>query len=195
MSYYLSYFASYVIMQYIQSIKNYCKSWEQIMTDPKITSMPCWCWHTVQRKLFSWNLEFVQQVEQVQKYCHSVLKNGWLASQKFHVSVAWRFVAKIDNRVSWKWKLLWYARTPSSVWRFPKPAHSEARKARKPSLQTRCPQQQRRMLNSLLLTSLSVNSYNPVIDQFFMPLVHGPYAYEELRSKFFFLANFTESES
>ena len=40
-----------------------------------------------------------------------------------------------------------------------------------------CPQQQRRMLNSLLLTSLGVNSYNPVIDQFFMPLAHGPSAY------------------
>ena len=25
-----------------------------IMTDPNITTMPCWCWHTVQRKLFSW---------------------------------------------------------------------------------------------------------------------------------------------
>ena len=31
-----------------------------------------------------------------------------------------------------------------------------------------CPQQQRRALTSLLLTSLSVNSYNPVIDQCFM---------------------------
>ena len=159
------------------------------MTDAKITSMPCWCWHTVQRKLFSRILEFAQQAEQVQKYCHSVL-NGWLASQKFHVSVAWRFVAKIDNRISWKWKLLWYARTPCPLWRFPKTAHPEARKARKPSVQTMCPQQQRRMLNSLLLTSLSVNSYNPVIDQFFMPLAHGSSAYEELRS-FFFLANVT----
>ena len=53
-----------------------------------------------------------------------------------------------------------------------------------------CPQQQRRMLNSLLLTRLSVNSYNPVIDQLFMPLAHGPYAYEELRFKFFFLGKF-----
>ncbi len=69
--------------------------------------------------------------------------------------------------------------------RFPKPAHPEARKARKPSLQTMCPQQQRRMLNSLLHTILSVNSYNPVIDQLFMPLAHGPSAYEELRSNFF----------
>ena len=34
-----------------------------------------------------------------------------------------------------------------------------------------CPQQQRRMLKSLL-TNLSVNNYNPVIDQFFMPLAH-----------------------
>ena len=42
------------------------------------------------------------------------------------------------------------------------------------------------MLNSLLLTSLSVNSYNPVIDQFFMSLAHRPSAYEELRSKFCF---------
>ena len=40
-----------------------------------------------------------------------------------------------------------------------------------------CPQQQRRVLNSLLLTSLNVNSYNPVIDQFFMPLGHRPIAY------------------
>ena len=31
-------------------------------------------WHTVQRKLFSWILEFAQQAEQVQKYYHSVLK-------------------------------------------------------------------------------------------------------------------------
>ncbi len=46
------------------------------------------------------------------------------------------------------------------------------------------------MLNSLLLTSLSVNSYNPVIDQFFMPLAHRPSAYEELRSKFCFLGKF-----
>ena len=53
-----------------------------------------------------------------------------------------------------------------------------------------CPQQQRRMLNSLLLTSLSVNSYNPVIDQFFMPLAHRPSAYKELRSKFCFIDNF-----
>ena len=53
-----------------------------------------------------------------------------------------------------------------------------------------CPQQQRRMLNSLLLTSLTVNSYNPVIDQFFMPLAHRPSAYEELRSKFCFLGKF-----
>ena len=44
--------------------------------------------------------------------------------------------------------------------------YPEARKARKPSLQIMCPQQQRRMLNSLRLTSLSVNSYNAVIDQF-----------------------------
>ena len=50
-----------------------------------------------------------------------------------------------------------------------------------------CPQQRRRMLNSLLLTSLSVNSSNPVIDQFSMPLAHRPSAYEELRSKFVFL--------
>ena len=42
------------------------------------------------------------------------------------------------------------------------------------------------MLNSLLLTRLSVNSYNPVIDQFFMSLAHWPSAYEELRSKFCF---------
>ena len=48
-----------------------------------------------------------------------------------------------------------------------------------------CPQQQRRMLNSLLLTSLSVNSYNPVIDQFFMPLAHRPSTY-----KFCFLGKF-----
>ena len=40
-----------------------------------------------------------------------------------------------------------------------------------------CPQQQRRMLNSLILTRLSVNTYNPVIDQFFMPLAHRPSAY------------------
>ncbi len=53
-----------------------------------------------------------------------------------------------------------------------------------------CPQQQRRALTSLLLTSLSVNSYNPVIDQFFMPLAHRPFAYEELRSKFCFLGKF-----
>ena len=47
------------------------------------------------------------------------------------------------------------------------------------------------MLNSLLLTSLSVNSYTPpVIDQFFMPLAHGPSAYEELGSKFCFLGKF-----
>ena len=53
-----------------------------------------------------------------------------------------------------------------------------------------CPQQQRQVLNSVLLTSLSVGSYNPVIDQFFMPLAHRPFAYEELRSKFFFLGKF-----
>ena len=47
------------------------------------------------------------------------------------------------------------------------------------------------MLNSLLLTSLSVNSYTPpVIDQFSMPLAHRPSAYEELRSKFCFLGKF-----
>ena len=51
-----------------------------------------------------------------------------------------------------------------------------------------CPQQQRRVLNSLLLTSLSVNSYNPVIDQFFMPLAHRPFAYVP---NFVFLANLT----
>ena len=77
------------------------------------------------------------------------------------------------------------------LWQFPKPAHSEARKARKPSLQTMCPQQQRRMLNSLLLTSLSVNGYNPVIDQFFMHLAHRPSAYDEMHFKFCFLANLT----
>ena len=53
-----------------------------------------------------------------------------------------------------------------------------------------CPQQQRRVLNSLILTSLSVNSYNPVIDQFFMPLAHRTFAYEELRSKCCFLVKF-----
>ena len=52
-----------------------------------------------------------------------------------------------------------------------------------------CPQQQCRMLNSLLLTSLGVNSYNPVIDQFFMLIGH-------LRTRncvpnFVFLANLT----
>ena len=123
------------------------------MTDSKITSMPCGCWHTVQRKLFSWILEFAQQAEQVQKYCHSVLKR--LIS-----------ITKVSCERG-------------------KPAHPEARKARKPSLQTMCPQQQRWMLNSLLLTRLSVNSYNPVIDQLFMPLAHGPSAYEELGSRFF----------
>ena len=90
--------------------------------------------------------------------------------------------------VSWKLKLLWYATTPCPVWRYPKPAHPHARKARKPSLHTiynMCPQQQRRMLNSLLLTRLSVNSYNPVIDPFSMPLAHRPSAYEEMRSIFF----------
>ena len=47
------------------------------------------------------------------------------------------------------------------------------------------------MLNSLLLTSLSVNSYTPpVIDQFFMPLAHRPSAYEELRSKCCVLGKF-----
>ena len=53
-----------------------------------------------------------------------------------------------------------------------------------------CPQKQRRMLNSLVLTSLSVNSYNPVIDQFVTPLAHRPCADEELRSKFCFLGKF-----
>ena len=71
------------------------------------------------------------------------------------------------------------------VWRFPKPAHAEARKARKPSPQIMCPQQQRRMLNSLLLTI-----YNPVIDQFFMPLAHRPSAYEDLRSELCLLGKF-----
>ena len=46
------------------------------------------------------------------------------------------------------------------------------------------------MLNLLLLTSLSVNSYNPVIDKCFMPLAHRPSVYEELRSKFSFLGKF-----
>ena len=32
--------------------------------------------------------------------------------------------------------------------------------------------------------------YNPVIDQFFMPLAHRPSAYEELRSKCCFLGKF-----
>ena len=41
-----------------------------------------------------------------------------------------------------------------------------------------CPQQQRRMLNSLLLTSLGVNSHNPVIDQFFTSLADRPSAYK-----------------
>ena len=54
-----------------------------------------------------------------------------------------------------------------------------------------CPQQQRRMLNSLLLTSLSVNSYNPVIDHFFMHLAHRPSTYDEMHFKFCFLANLT----
>ncbi len=45
------------------------------------------------------------------------------------------------------------------------------------------------MLNSLL-HSLSVNSYNPVIDQCVMPLAHRPFAYEGLRSKFCFLGKF-----
>ena len=76
------------------------------------------------------------------------------------------------------------------VLRFPKPAPPEARKAKKPSLQTMCPQQQRRMLNSLLLTRLSVNSYNPIIDQFFMPLPHLTPAYKEVRSKSWFLGKF-----
>ena len=53
-----------------------------------------------------------------------------------------------------------------------------------------CPQHQRRMLNSLLLTSVSVNSYNPIIDQLFMPLPHRQSAYEELRYKSCFLGKF-----
>ena len=68
--------------------------------------------------------------------------------------------------------------------------HPEACKARKHSLQTTCPRQQRRMLNSHRLTSLSVTSYNPVIDQFFMPLPHRPSAYAALHSKFYFLGKF-----
>ena len=52
------------------------------------------------------------------------------------------------------------------------------------------PQQQRRMLNSILLTSLSVNSYNPIIDQFFIPLAHRPSAHYIRRSKFCFLRKF-----
>ena len=120
------------------------------MTDLEITSMPCGCWHTVQRKLCSWILLLAQQEEQVQKYWHSVLK-------------------RLINI---------------------KPAHPEPSKARKSSLQTMRPQQQRRMLNSILLTSLSVNSYNPVIDKFFIPLAHRPSAYNILRSKKTFLGKF-----
>ena len=39
-------------------------------------------------------------------------------------------------------------------------------------------------------TSLSVNSYTPVIDQFLVPLAHRPSTNEELRSKFLFLGKF-----
>ena len=66
--------------------------------------------HRVRRKLFSWILEFAQQAEQVQRYWHSVLKR--LISQKFHVSVAGRFVAKIDIGSAENENFLWYARTP-----------------------------------------------------------------------------------
>ena len=45
-------------------------------------------------------------------------------------------------------------------------------------------------MNSLLLTSLSVNSYTPVIDQFFVSLAHRSSTNEELRSNFFFLGKF-----
>ena len=40
------------------------------------------------------------------------------------------------------------------------------------------------------ICSLSGNSYNPVIDRFFMSLAHRPSAYEELCSKFCFLGKF-----
>ena len=108
------------------------------MTDPKITSMPCWCWHTVQRKLFSWILEFaLQAVLTGSKYCHSVLKRLIsISTVSCERGLAFRGEDR-QYRVSWKWKLIWYARTPCPVWRFPKPAHPEARKARKPSLQTK----------------------------------------------------------
>ena len=46
------------------------------------------------------------------------------------------------------------------------------------------------MLKSLLRPSLSVNSYNPVIDQLIMPISHGPSAHEEMRSKCCFLGKF-----
>ena len=123
------------------------------MTDPKITSIPCWSWHTVQRIAGSCSLGFwsSRSKHNMFKSIGTLFWNGWLASRKFHVNGAWRFVAKIDNRVSWKGKLLLYSWTPCPVWRFPKPAHPEARKARKPSLQTTCPRQQRRMPNSHLM--------------------------------------------
>ena len=161
------------------------------MTDPNITSMPCWCWHTphgANDSLFSWILEFAQQAEQVQMYWHSMLKRLFSITQ-VSCERGLAFRGKIDNRENGNF--LWYARTPCPVglWQFPKPAQPEARKARKPSLQTMCPQQQRRMLNSILLTSLSVNGYNPVIEQFLMPLAHRPSAYEEMHSKFCFLAH------
>ena len=92
--------------------------------------------------------------------------------------------------VSWKLKLLWYAQYDDVLnQHIQTPVKLGSRPYK--LLYNICPQQQRRMLKSLLLTSLSVNSYNPVIDKFFMPLAHRQSAYEEMRSILFcFLGKF-----
>ena len=69
--------------------------------------------------------------------------------------MGWRFVAKIDNygQLKMETTLVRY------IYITPCPAHPVARKARKPSLQTMCPQRtsDAELTISLLLTSLSVN--------------------------------------
>ena len=123
-------------------------------------------------KLFSGILEFPQQAEYVQNYWHIVLKR-LISITKVSCERDLAFRGEDRHYIGSAEKGNYFG-TLELLAQYDdflnQHLYPEARKVRKPSLQTTCPRQQRRMPNSLLITSLSANSCDPVINR---PVFHA----------------------